>query len=261
MTTVTGLTAQRMQEIEAASVVDGDVVGGSLILTKHDGTQINAGPVTGPAGPQGPAGVAAAPIPGEIKLWPGAALPDVVDYGNWAWANGGYFPVATYPIAAGNIDPAWNTAMGQAAPPAGNFRVPDLRGLVPAGLDAMPVGAARANRMTRAVAITIAAKTGEETHIITVGELAVHTHLQNQHRHDITHDHLVQTASAVGGGAYVARGTGVVVDLGGSGSPIKYNSGDASGYTTPTNQNTGSGSPHENVQPTIMVPYIVKLDD
>lgn len=56
MTTVTSLTADRQLAIEAASVVDGDVIGGNLILTKHDGSQINAGPVTGPQGPQGPVG-------------------------------------------------------------------------------------------------------------------------------------------------------------------------------------------------------------
>ena len=56
MTTVTSLTADRMLAIEAASVVDGDVIGGNLILTKHDGSQIDAGPVQGPAGPQGPIG-------------------------------------------------------------------------------------------------------------------------------------------------------------------------------------------------------------
>lgn len=67
MTTVTGMTADRMLSIEAASVVDGDVVGDNLILTKHDGSQINAGSVRGPAGPEGPVGqdlavLTAAPI-------------------------------------------------------------------------------------------------------------------------------------------------------------------------------------------------------
>jgi len=57
MTTVTSLTADRMLAIEAASVVDGDVdASGNLILTKHDGSQINAGSVIGPPGPQGPVG-------------------------------------------------------------------------------------------------------------------------------------------------------------------------------------------------------------
>lgn len=56
MATVTGMTADRMLAIEAASVVDGDVVGDNLILTKHDGTQINAGSVRGNPGPPGPVG-------------------------------------------------------------------------------------------------------------------------------------------------------------------------------------------------------------
>ena len=55
MATVTGLTAERMLAIEAESVVDGEVIGNNLILTKHDGSQIDAGPVIGPAGPAGPA--------------------------------------------------------------------------------------------------------------------------------------------------------------------------------------------------------------
>lgn len=56
MATVTGLTAERMIEIEEKSIVDGDVVGGNLILTRYDGTQINAGSVIGPEGPEGPVG-------------------------------------------------------------------------------------------------------------------------------------------------------------------------------------------------------------
>ena len=54
MATVTGLTAERMLAIEGASVVDGEVIGNNLILTKHDGSQIDAGPVIGPQGPAGP---------------------------------------------------------------------------------------------------------------------------------------------------------------------------------------------------------------
>jgi hypothetical protein len=45
-----------MAEIEAAAIVDADVVGDNLILIRHDGTQINAGSVRGPAGPTGPVG-------------------------------------------------------------------------------------------------------------------------------------------------------------------------------------------------------------
>jgi hypothetical protein len=56
MATVTGLTAARMLEIEAASVVDGKVVGDNLFLTTHGHEQINAGNVRGSPGPGVPPG-------------------------------------------------------------------------------------------------------------------------------------------------------------------------------------------------------------
>lgn len=60
MGTITGLTADRTLEIEAESIVDGNVDGsGHLILIKHDGSEIDAGSVIGPIGPVGAAGSAA----------------------------------------------------------------------------------------------------------------------------------------------------------------------------------------------------------
>ena len=56
MTTVTGLTADRMLTIEGSSVVDGDVVGNNLVLTKFNGSTIDAGNVRGPQGPKGDTG-------------------------------------------------------------------------------------------------------------------------------------------------------------------------------------------------------------
>ena len=54
MGTVNGLTAEQMLVIQNSSVVDGSVdANGDLILTKYDGTTINAGNVIGPQGPQG----------------------------------------------------------------------------------------------------------------------------------------------------------------------------------------------------------------
>jgi hypothetical protein len=91
MATVTGLTADRMIEIEAASVVDGDVIDGELILTKHDGSTINAGSVEGPPGPMGPLGsdldvlIQAAildiGIPGQIRAGRQLTVSDFTDIG------------------------------------------------------------------------------------------------------------------------------------------------------------------------------------
>lgn len=225
MATVTGLTAERMMEIEGASVVSGEIDGANhLILTRFDGTTIDAGELPpGPTGPQGPSGVSS--IPGEIKAWPSDTLPNQSLYGKWVWADGAVYSSATYPIAAAHIHANWRTAHGLSDPGAGNFRVPDLRGLVLAGLDQMP-GGLRANRMTRSVAITIAAKTGEETHIITVNEMPAHVHS--------------------GGSPAGSNATGA---QGGSNASAVGNTGSA-----------GGGVAHENVQPTVFVPYIVRLD-
>ncbi len=57
MATVTGYTSTRMKEIEDAAIIDGDVVGNDLILTRYDTTQINAGNVRGIQGIPGPAGL------------------------------------------------------------------------------------------------------------------------------------------------------------------------------------------------------------
>jgi microcystin-dependent protein len=274
MATVTGLTAARMLEIEAASVVDGDIVAGNLILTKHDGSEINAGAVVGPVGPQGPPGVNANAIPGEVKLWPSITLPDVAQYGNYAWAAGGLYDIATYPKAAANIDAYWNTALGAVAPPAGKFRVPDLRGLTVAAPDAMPSGSARVNRMTRPEALTMGVRTGEEKHKLVLAELANHGHGTNetshihneaQHSHTPLRGKFAVTDNSFDGpigtlNAYLPADPAHTLwfdqntEQGGSGTTF----GATTGLTV---QNSGGDGVHENVQPTIFVPYIVKLDD
>ena len=56
MGVIDGFSQARMAAIEASSVVDGIVdTYGHLILTKHDGTTIDAGDVIGPEGPSAPA--------------------------------------------------------------------------------------------------------------------------------------------------------------------------------------------------------------
>jgi microcystin-dependent protein len=189
-------------------------------------------------------------IPGEVKLWPGGVLPELATYGRWAWADGAAYLTATYPLASGHIDPAWRTFAGAADPGAGNFRVPDLRGVSPSGLDQMP-GGARANRTTRAVAIVLAGRTGEETHVITLPEMAPHAHGVNDPGH--THNLVVQQiALNQGSTTYTFFPRDQPTPQGG----LIYPNG-----TGITIQNAGGGGAHENMPPTVFVPYIVKLDD
>lgn len=66
MAKVTSFTAERSLQIEQTTVVDGEVVGGELILKTRGGTDINAGSVIGPQGIPGPQGPG--PIIGEIRM-------------------------------------------------------------------------------------------------------------------------------------------------------------------------------------------------
>jgi len=225
-------------------------------------------------------------IPGEMKMWPGPTLPAQATYGHWVWADGGAYDSATYPLASANISPNWKTFGGLADPGAGKFRVPDMRGVLPAGMDAMP-GGARANRITRATATTLAGRTGEEYHTLGISEIAAHAHTVNDpgHTHsinDVAHTHSVADPyhthpslayPAAGGGASGVTGFSMTTasnqgNIGTSQNPTGitlYGSGTGIGIyavgTGITTLNNGSGGAHENLPPTVFVPYIVKLDD
>jgi microcystin-dependent protein len=282
----------------------------------------------------GPAGAAQAKgsIPGEIKLWPGTTLPDVNKYGKWVWADGSSYSSVTYPEASANIAPGWKTFGGLADPGAGNFRVPDLRGLIPGGMDQMP-GGTRANRVTRAAAITIATLTGSEYYTLAVTDIPSHNHgaatgAEAAHTHTVTtgtesadHSHVTTTGGASAGhvhysgsangsvGGWVSSQYCYLTTPFGGGSTVIFPSGstgvadtqarnmdrDASafanyasgahqdhahtgtsggrnvGHTHSGTTSAGSshshsisaqggGGAHENMPPTVFVPYIVRLD-
>jgi microcystin-dependent protein len=306
MATITGLTAERMKEIEDATIIEANIVGGNLILTKHDGTTFNAGPVIGPPGPVGPQGpVAISAIPGEVKLWPCAALPVEATYGKWVWADGQDYANADHPKAAAHLAPVgpfentWKTFDGASNPGASRFRVPDLRGLAPAGLDTMPSPSARgrSNRMTRADAIIFAKRTGREVYDLKMGEMPKHNHGYGAQDDRLDNSVAVSVAvsgsiaGSAGGGAHqhyvyftynvanVASGTATGRMSGATANPGLAN--DSSGWSragdgdhnhsvggsfsgggsgSGTISPRGSDGAHENVQPTVMVPYMVYLD-
>ena len=128
MGTVTGYTAEHMKAIEDEVIVSAAVVGNNLILTRHDGTTINAGNVQGPAGPQG---VGASDMSavyqllspvGGMQPYGGAAAPT-----GWLLCDGASLLRASYAALFTAIGSAYGAVDGT------HFNVPDLRQRFPMG--------------------------------------------------------------------------------------------------------------------------------
>ncbi|MEO6109781.1 MAG: tail fiber protein [Candidatus Saccharimonadales bacterium] len=93
---------------------------------------------------------------------------------------------------------------------------------------------------------TMGEKYGEKSHVLTIAEMASHTHIQNTHDHNS------------GGITYISDGS-----FGGSAATSA--NGTAYGFTliaqpsvTATNQNTGGGLSHNEIQPSIVKRFIIK---
>lgn len=132
-----------------------------------------------------------------------------------------------------------------------NFNVPNLQGRVPVGRDA-----------TQTEFDALGEAGGNKTHTLTVNEMPSHTHTQDAHNH--TQNSHLHTSSS---------GSPFVTDLG-AGNALPTASGNNYGFrnngantasttatnnaTTATNQNTGGGQAHNNLQPYIVLNYIIK---
>lgn len=157
----------------------------------------------------------------------------------WILCDGGQYAVATYPL----LDALLGTTYGARTDGSGgagstHFRVPDARGRVAVGAGTGAGGGATGSGSVPSGGSALTARSvsqwiGAETHTLSIAELAVHDHVLHRNNQSPT----------------------LAADLSNAYRIQKDSGGSVSGYTT---QNAGSGTAHNNVQPIIVVSYIIK---
>ena len=126
MSTVTGFSSARMLSIENSTVTNGFIdLNGHLILSRRDGTPIDAGQVKGAKGDKGDMGDSLLPA-GIILAWPSSTIPT-----NWLECNGQAVSRVTYSDLFAIIGVTYGSGNGTTT-----FNLPDLRGKVVVGHDA-----------------------------------------------------------------------------------------------------------------------------
>jgi microcystin-dependent protein len=157
---------------------------------------------------------------GVVMPYAGATAP-----GGWLFCYGQAVSRTTYARLFEIVGETYGTADGVTT-----FNLPDLRGRVVAGQDDM--GGSSANRLTGVTGSvngdTLGGTGGAETHTLTEAEMPAHTHNE--------------------------LGSSVATFDGGAGSPADTTAGGQRATTS-----TGGGGAHNNVQPTIILNYIIKF--
>lgn len=155
---------------------------------------------------------------GSMAAFAGSTTPS-----GWLLCDGSAVSRTTYASLYTAIGTTYGVGDGSST-----FNLPDLRGRVVAGKDNM--GGSAASRITSAgsgiTGTTLGATGGAETHTLTTAQLASHSH-------------------------------DVAITDGGAGSSTAIST-TTSGYTLDATTTAGSGSAHNNTQPTLIANYIIK---
>lgn len=201
------------------------------ILSFDGSAWINSAPISG--------------VPtGAITQFAAASAPS-----GWLLCDGSNVSRTTYAALFEAIGTTYGAGNGSTT-----FGIPNLKGRVPVGLDT-----------SQAEFDALGETGGAKTHTLTVSEMPSHTHTQDAHTHTGTtnnngsHSHgYIQPYNTSGMGPAGSYGfyhyaRGAITDAAG-----EHAHSFTTNSATATNQNTGGGQAHNNLQPYIVLNYIIK---
>ena len=175
---------------------------------------------------------------GTIVEYAGSVLPS-----GWLWCDGSAVSRATYANLFTAISTAWGSGDGSTT-----FNLPDKRGIVTAGTQSFGVNGT-VGSSDRQLGATVNTVVGERNHQLTVPELPAHTHTDSGHTHQ-------QHGRDPTGAGPIAYDTG---------QPLSIETvNQAAGYPNielgfAAIQSQGGNSSHNNVQPTQLSRFIIKI--
>lgn len=189
---------------------------------------------------------------GMVTQYAGLTAPS-----GWLLCDGSAVSRTTYASLFAAISTTYGAGDGSTT-----FALPNLQGRVPVGKNS-------------ATFTTLGGTGGAETVTLTVAQMPSHTHVQDSHNHtqnshghtggDYGHSHTLNQAPYDGTGNNTPPGVNPVSYYNNSGTNTGYasiyvNSTTATNQaTTAVNQNTGGGAAHNNLQPYIVMNYIIKV--
>lgn len=240
---VDSLGTKPLRTVSGTALKPGELVAGSVYEASYDSGNDEWLIAGGRAAPYNPAGM--------ISAYAGSSAPT-----GWLLCYGQAISRTTYADLYSAIGTTYGTGDGSTT-----FNVPDLRGRVPAGKDNM--GGSAANRLDSAT--TLGGAQGAKSVALSTAETAPHQHYFSAS--SVTdsqgaHSHSLNANFGSGGSANAILTSNSVINHsieGGSTSTDGTHAHNVSiaGYT-----DTGAGvagSAHNNVQPTIILNYIISF--
>lgn len=175
----------------------------------------------------------------------------------WIFADGRLLTVATIYGALRKLYIDEGYPFGQDG--NGNPYIPDCRGRVAAGSDAM--GGVAAGRLT-SIAASVGATGGAQSHVLTGGQMPWHGHgvTDPGHAHSVYdpgHAHVYQRWTA-GGGNAPGGSTGTIGNVNTASTAAGTGIGIYAAGTGISIQGAGGNEAHNNVQPTLITNMIIK---